>query len=263
MEMTQLLEIATSAAQEAGDLIKTYYHSAYKTWDKSPNNPVTSADLAANRLLRERLMAATPECGWLSEETVDTRERLDKHCTWVVDPLDGTKEFIAGQDEFAVSVAYVDDGRPRLGVIHNPATGETIAGIVGQGLTYNGGRGRGISGRTQVNGARVLVSDSEVGRGMWAPYQDILHLEQMGSTAYKLGRVAAGFGDAYVTLKFKSEWDICAGVALVLAVGGQATDLNGQPLHFNQADVEVAGVVAANPALHAGLVELLGRTGKS
>ena len=258
MGPTQLLKVAVSAAEAAGELIKSYYHSAYKAWDKKPDNPVTTADLAADQLLRERLTAATPDYGWLSEETRDTLERLEKRCVWVVDPLDGTKEFIEGLDEFAVSVALVQDGQPLLGVIHNPATGETIAGIVGQGITYNGKTAGVMSGRVEAHGARVLASNTEVRRGMWNPYLDVFDVQEVGSAAYKLGRVAAGFGDAYISLNPKHEWDICAGVALTLAAGGRATDLSGRPFRFNRADVLVNGVVAANPALHAGLMELLG-----
>ena len=260
-EWTTLLPIAVSAAQAAGDLIMTYYRAEYDAWDKRPGSPVTTADLEANQLLRERLLAATPKAGWLSEETVDTPERLSHRRLWVVDPLDGTREFIDGQDEFTVSVAYAEDGQPLIGVIHNPVTGETMAGTVEQGVTYNGKPAQPISGRTEVQGARVLVSHTEVGRGMWDQHHHALALHQIGSTAYKLALVAAGLGDAYVSLKPKHEWDICAGVALILAAGGKATDLNGRPFRFNQAELEVEGVVAANPILHTGLVEMLQKQG--
>ena len=260
-EWTKLLPIVISAAQAAGDLIMTYYRSAYDSWDKSPGNPVTTADLAANRLLRQRLLDAAPGAGWLSEETEDNPERLAERRIWVVDPLDGTREFIDGQDEFAVSVAYVENGQPRLGVIHNPVTSETIAGTAEQGVTYNGKPAKLLSERTEVRGARVLVSNTEVGRGMWDRHRHELALQQIGSTAYKLGLVAAGLGDAYVSMKPKHEWDICAGVALILAAGGKATDLTGRPFRFNQADLEVRGVVVANPILHAGLLEMLQKQG--
>jgi len=260
-EWMRLLPIVISAAQAAGEMIMTYYRSTYDSWDKSPDNPVTTADLAANRLLRQRLLDAAPGAGWLSEETEDNPERLAERRIWVVDPLDGTREFIDGQDEFSVSVAYTEDGQPRLGVIHNPATGETIAGTVEQGVTYNSQPAKPLSGRTEVRGARVLVSDTEVGRGMWDQHRHELALHQIGSSAYKLGLVAAGRGDAYVSLKPKREWDICAGVALILAAGGKATDLTGQPFRFNQADLEVQGVLVANPILHAGLLEMLQKRG--
>jgi myo-inositol-1(or 4)-monophosphatase len=260
MELAQvrkLLERALSAAREAGDLIRARYRSGYQVWDKNPDNPITTADLEADRHLRTRLTAATPDAGWLSEETADDLTRLNQPCAWVVDPLDGTEEFIRGLDQFAVSVALVENGIPLLGVVHNPATHETFAAIVGGAITYHDRPCQPLSGRTRLHGARVLVSDTEVREGMWTRYQESLDLEQLGSAAYKLGRVAAGLGDAYVSLKPKREWDICAGVALLLAAGGKVTDLEGEEIRFNQPEVLVNGLVAANPTLHTKLLEML------
>jgi len=256
-ETRELLELAVAATQAAGDLIKSYYRSAYGAWDKKPDNPVTDADLAADTLLRERLTAATPDFGWLSEETRDTPERLPKRYVWVVDPLDGTKEFIEGVDQFAVSVGLVDRHQPLLGVILNPATGELITGIVGQGISYNGNAAQTISGRTKARSAKVLASNTEVRRGMWDPYLEVFEVLEVGSAAYKLGQVAAGLSDAYISLNPKNEWDICAGAALILAARGIVTDLSGRPLIFNQADTLKNGVVAANPTLHSGLMKQL------
>jgi myo-inositol-1(or 4)-monophosphatase len=254
------LRIAVAAAKAAGDVICSFYQSAYDAWDKKPDNPITTADLAADTLLRERLTAATPDFGWLSEETRDTPERLERRYLWVVDPLDGTKEFIEGLDQFAVSVALVGDHQPLLGVIHNPATGEMIAGIVGEGLTCNGEPARPLSGRTEARGAQVLASNTEVRRGMWDPYLEIFDVVEVGSAAYKLGRIAAGLSDAYISLNPKNEWDICGGVALILAAGGRVTDLRGKTFRFNQAKTLVDGLVAANPALHGALLKALERT---
>jgi myo-inositol-1(or 4)-monophosphatase len=176
----------------------------------------------------------------------------------VVDPLDGTHEFISKIDEFAVSIALIDDGFPLLGVVHNPATGELFSGIVGRQLTYDGETARLLSERQEAQGARLVVSGTEVRAGLWVPFQEMFHLHPLGSAAYKLARVAAGFGDAYVSLRPKSEWDICAGVAIVLAAGGRVTDLNGRDFRFNQAQMGVNGVVAANPTLHRELLGILG-----
>jgi myo-inositol-1(or 4)-monophosphatase len=261
----ELLETAIAAAREAGEVICRHYRSSYDAWDKSPDNPVTTADLEADHALCTRLRAATPDFGWLSEETADSPDRLGKRCCWVVDPLDGTKEFIEGRDQFAVSVALVEDGFPLLGVVHNPATGEMFSGIAAGdatcttagGVRYNDEPARPLSDRGEVRSARILVSDSEVGQGMWTSYQAHLDLQQVGSAAYKLARMAVGFGDATISLKPKHEWDICAGVALVVTAGGQVTDLTGRPPRFNQPDVIVNGVVAANPTLHARLLALL------
>jgi myo-inositol-1(or 4)-monophosphatase len=255
--LERLLAAAVSAAQAAGEVILDCDRSTCRSWDKSVDNPVTEADLAADELLRARLAAVAPECGWLSEETVDAPDRFGSACVWVVDPLDGTREFIEGLDEFAVSVALVGVGSPLLGVVHNPATRETIAGIVGQGVAYNGSERGAVSECTEATDARVLVSNTEIKSGMWSPYEDVLDLRPLGSAAYKLGRVAAGFADAYVSLKPKHEWDVCAGAALVLATGGRVTDLRGHELRFNRADVKIRGIVSANPALHASLMDVL------
>jgi myo-inositol-1(or 4)-monophosphatase len=258
-QLQKLLEIAVSAAQGAGEVICSHYNSAYEQWDKSPNNPVTTADLEADAYLRTRLTAATPEYGWLSEETADSPQRLANCCSWVVDPLDGTQEFIAGLDQFAVSVGFVVDGRPLLGVIHNPATRETFTGIVGGGVTYQDEVAQPLSLVNELHEARVLASDNEVRQGLWDRYQPLLTLEQVGSAAYKLGRVGVGLADAYISLQPKHEWDVCAGVAIVLAAGGQVTNLAGEPLRFNQGKVVVEGLIAANPLLHAKLLNLLRR----
>jgi myo-inositol-1(or 4)-monophosphatase len=260
-DLEKLLWAAVSAAQAAGEVILDCDRSTCQSWDKTVDNPVTEADLAADELLRATLVALTPGCGWLSEETVDTPDRLNSTCVWVVDPLDGTREFIEGLDEFAVSVALVARGLPLLGVVHNPATKETIAGIVGQGVVYNGAERGAVSKCAEATDAYVLVSSTEIKSGMWTLYEDVLGLRSLGSAAYKLGRVAAGFADAYVSLKSKHEWDVCAGVALVLAAGGRVTDLSGHDLRFNRADVKIRGIVSANPVLHASLMDVL-RSGR-
>ena len=261
-EIQDLLQMAISAAWAAGEVIMRHYRSAYQAWEKSPNNPVTTADLEADYLLCTRLTDATPQHGWLSEETSDNPERLDKRYLWVVDPLDGTQEFINGVDQFGVSIAFVGEGQPLLGVVHNPATGELFTGIVGQGPSYNRIPSHALSQRTDPLGARLMVSGTEINTGMWKASQGRFELQPVGSAAYKLARLAAGFGDAYVSLKPKHEWDVCAGVALVLAAGGRVTDLEGRPILFNQPDVRLHGVVAANATLHASLMETL-RGGKN
>ena len=123
-----LLENSIEITQQAGREIMRYFRAAYTVVDKSPDNPVTDADLAADEFLKNMLVKLLPEAGWLSEESADDSSRLEKRLCWVVDPLDGTKEFVMGIPEFTVSVALVDEGTPLLGVIHNPVSGETVYG---------------------------------------------------------------------------------------------------------------------------------------
>lgn len=256
MDLNKLLHFAVSTAQEAGRLVMQYFQKAYDSWDKNPDNPVTSADLAADELLKQRLLNETPDFGWLSEETVDTPERLLKKWVWIVDPIDGTKEFIKGIDQFSISVGLVKNGRPVMGVVYNPARDETVAGLAQKGLTIVPVAERKLSLRQDVLGATILISDTEHSRGVWDGYADQLDLKPTGSTAYKLALTAAGFGDAYVTLKPKNEWDFCAGAALILAAGGIISDLDGKLLTFNREKTLVSGLVAANAGLHAGLLDL-------
>ena len=179
----------------AGKAIMQFYQSQYTVADKSPDNPVTDADFAADKLLHEQLLALLPEAGWLSEETADDPARLERRLVWVVDPLDGTKEFVMGIPEFSVSVGLVEDGEPVLAVIYNPPTGELFAAGRGLGVFYNGEPAT-VSSRDSLQRARVDASRSEVRRGEFEPFDGLFDVNVMGSIAYKLARVAAGQADA-------------------------------------------------------------------
>ncbi len=138
--MNKELKSAIDAAKKAGAIIMNYYKSEYEIRNKSYHNPVTTADHAADTYLKNTLTNAYPKYGWLSEETVDTDERLSHSRTWVVDPLDGTKEFIEGVPHFVVSVALVEDGQPVIGVLYNPASDELFTGAKNEGAFLNGER---------------------------------------------------------------------------------------------------------------------------
>ena len=220
-----------------------------------PGGPVTEADHAVNAVLREKLLRSGE--GWLSEETEDHPERLDRRQVWVVDPIDGTKEFVAGVPEWCVSVALVQDGEAVAGGICNPASGETIVGARSLGVSYNGGPAR-VSPRTQLQGATVLASRSEVDRGEWqAIVADGMVIRAMGSVAYKLGLVAAGRADATWSLQPKHEWDLAAGIALVKAAGGFACFPGGEDFLLNREHCRVPGVVAGPHSLREELLRLI------
>src|SRR2546422_6664739 len=135
-------ELAERAARVAGAIVRRYYESGVRVAEKGPDNPVTRADLEANACIRALLAAAFPDDGWLSEETADSSERLRKRRVWVVDPLDGTKEFIQHIPEFCVCIALVEDGRPVVAVEDNPAPGRLHCAVGGEGATMNGQRAR-------------------------------------------------------------------------------------------------------------------------
>lgn len=254
--MEQLLAETTTITRAAGAAIMHYYQSRFNVADKSPDNPVTDADLAADGLLHERLLALLPEAGWLSEETADSEARLERRFVWVVDPLDGTKEFVMGIPEFSVAVALVEWDTPVLAVVYNPATEELYSARKGGGLTYNGAPVA-TSSRDRLAGARVDASRSEMKRGEFEPFAALVELNVVGSIAYKLARVAAGQADATWSRGPKHEWDICAGALLVSEGGGSCVDLDGAPLRFNKSFPKVNGLIADNGRLHDELLRTL------
>jgi myo-inositol-1(or 4)-monophosphatase len=218
-------------------------------------DPVTEADRIANDVLREVLVQDGE--GWLSEESVDDKQRLGKERIWVVDPLDGTREFVDGIPEWCVSVALVEHRRAVAGGICNPATGELILGSLEAGVTLNG-KSVWVSQRESLAGALVLASRSEVKRGEWDRFQSApFTIRPLGSIAYKLALVAAGVADATWTLVPKHEWDVAAGVALVEAAGGFVRDLSGAAVKFNNASALLSGLVAGGPRLREQITSIL------
>lgn len=255
MMLQHALDAAQDAAQRAGAVILSYYTSQYTVHSKGRDNPVTSADLAANRVLHATLHEALPHAGWLSEESADDPARLQKEYVWIIDPIDGTKEFIQGIDEFVVVVALVAHQEVVVAVTYNPVREEMLSACRGHGAFCNG-QPIHVSDRQQLPGALVLASRSETGRGEWERFRDILRVQPLGSVAYKLANVAQGKGDLTFSLVPKNEWDICAGTLLVSEAGGQVSDLSGQPFRFNQAHTLRTGILATNGHLHTPLLAL-------
>lgn len=217
--------------------------------------PMTEADSASNRVLRNILQQDGE--GWLSEESVDGLERLGQDRLWVVDPLDGTLEFIAGIPEWCVSVAFVENGRAVAGGICNPATREVFLGSLEAGLTYNGKPARPCE-RSELDGALIVASRTEVKRGDWAAFKGLpFVILPMGSIAYKLALVAAGRADATWTLTPKNEWDVAAGVALIESAGGSVRNLAGSALRFNNRNTLLPGLVASGRNLRENIISVL------
>ena len=254
--MRKELEIAIQAAKAAGDIVMQYYQGSYTVRDKSRNNPVTTADLEADHTIREVIRGAFPDDGWLSEETQDSPDRFAKSRVWVVDPIDGTEEFIEGKPEFAVSIALVIDGVPVVGVLHNPATGELFYAASGNGAFCNDKPIR-CSTQQALENASMLVSQTEHRRGLLTGLIPLVaEIRYIGSVAYKLGRLAAGTGDLYITLTPKNEWDICAGDLILREAGGVLWARVNQPIVYNKAIVkQPAGMFAGNSTIVQHIIE--------
>ncbi len=248
-EACRRIEQALLAARKA---LAGYTSGNISARHKSCGSPVTEADHAVNAVLREHLLRAGE--GWLSEETEDDHARLECRRVWIVDPIDGTREFIQGVPEWCVSVALVEDGRPIAGGVCNPAAGDVIVGGGSLGVMCNNVSAA-VSRRATLEGATVLASRSEFERGEWEPYAGAEFLvKTMGSVAYKLALVAAGRADATWTLQRKHEWDIAAGAALLEAGGGFLCLPDGSPVTFNQPSSSVRGLVAGPKQLRTQLL---------
>jgi myo-inositol-1(or 4)-monophosphatase len=248
------LELALRAARAAGAAVMPAFRTEQEVRYKGADQPVTAADLEADRVLAEVLRGARPDYGWLSEETADDGERLARRCTWVVDPIDGTSSFVKGIAEFAVLVGLVCDGRPVLGVVHNPATGETYHAAAGRGAFRNGEPVR-VSGAPPP-GVRPRLAGSrwDVARGPLAPLADAWELVPLGSTAYKMVKVADGTADGYLAHGRKAEWDVCAPGIIVVEAGGTITRLDGGAVRYNLPQPEWTGLAVSNGRVHAALL---------
>ena len=253
LELSTDLDLALSAARAAGDTILRFFRRSTEVRYKEPGQPVTEADLAADRLLKTVLLETRIGYGWLSEETVDSPDRLDASRVWIVDPIDGTRSFIDGHPEFAVSIGLAEAGKPVLGVVYNPATDEMYHALAGGGAFRNGQPIR-VSATSAAPGS-MLASRSEIRRGEFASFQTRWTVQPLGSTAYKMVRVADGTGDVFLSRGPKSEWDVCGAALIVAEAGGRVSDAAGGELRFNRDDTRMLGVLATNGMLHDSILE--------
>ena len=252
---TDILQRISAALEAARKVFARFTPGAIETEYKIGHDPVTEADRAIDAVLRQNLLREGE--GWLSEESADDMSRLSKSRVWVVDPLDGTREFVQGIPEFCASIGFVEDGRPVAGGICNPATNETVIGAIDCGVLYNGKPAQ-PSQRTDLKGSLILASRSEVKRGEWQTFMNGGYkVRPMGSVAYKLGLVAAGVADVTFTLTPKNEWDVAAGAALVQSAGGFVATLDNTPLRCNNRNPLLTGLLSSAPFLKDQLLTLV------
>lgn len=245
-----LIDRVAAAAAEAAAMAHSRWRGEFEQWEKAPGNPVCEIDLAANDILHRRLSEIDPEAGWLSEETADDAERLLVPRVWVVDPIDGTRDFIRGRPGWAVSVALVEGGQPILGVLDAPARGEHWRAVAGKGAWRNGQRLTG-SRRSRFEGARVPTD------ALPKVDRDLVAVEKPNSIALRIAMVAADEADLVATLRWGHEWDIAAAVLIAREAGVEVTDAFGGALRFNSTKGEAFGVIASAPAIHRAAVARL------
>jgi myo-inositol-1(or 4)-monophosphatase len=225
---------------------------ALESWEKTPGSPVCTADLEVDAFLKRELKALLPAAGWLSEETIDHPERLEKGLCWLVDPIDGTRDFIRGRPGWAVSVALVSEGKPLIGTLVAPAREETWSATAGQGAWRNGERLR-ASTRRALAGARV-PSDS-----LPKDDRDLTMVAKPNSIALRIAMVAADEADLVATLRWGYEWDVAAATLIAREAGAAVTDAFGKPLVYNKRDPRAFGLLVSAPAMHEAAVERLAK----
>jgi myo-inositol-1(or 4)-monophosphatase len=241
------LRIVTEAITAAGAEALRLASQGFEIHLKPDRSPVTSADLAVNGILQDRLLELFPDDGWLSEESPDDPARLEKARVWVIDPIDGTKAFIRREPEFCISVALVERGRPVVAAIFNPSTNELFSAKQGGGLLFND---EPTSWQEHPSGRRSMIAlspwEHEIGR--FTSLEAHAVGRPMRSIAWALALAASGRIHAVATFESENEWDVAAGALLIEETGGTMSDGSGQGLEFNRPDPRYCGIVATHPA---------------
>lgn len=248
--MADLADQIAAIAAEASGYALGLWRTDFERWEKAPGNPVCQVDLDVNTMLRDRLTRLAPDAGWLSEETVDDAVRLNHQRVWVVDPIDGTRDFIRGREGWCVSIALVDGDQPVAGVLDAPAMGQVWRAEAGKGATLNG-QPVAHSGRSVFTGSRT-PTDSLPGVD-----SDLVAVAKPNSIALRIAMVAAGEADLLATIRWGHEWDVAAAVLLAREAGCAVTDALGRKLRFNTPRAEAFGVLATTPGIHLAAVARL------
>ena len=241
--------------REAGQLALSMFRTEIKQWTKGASSPVSEADIAVDELIRQRLQSATPDYGWLSEESVDDRSRLVKERVWIVDPIDGTRAYLGGREDWSISAALVQEGTPTLAAVFAPATDEFFFASAGNGASRNDETISAARGEDfdidRMAGPHFLLNRV---RGATSPE---LRNFKIGSLALRISRVAEGALDAAFVGGNSRDWDLAAADLLLREAGGHLTTLEGDRLAYNRVEVTHGVLLAAGADRHTRLVERL------
>jgi len=252
------LQIILKAVEVSGEVALARFGKKQKIWEKSEQNFVCEADQEIDSILKNSLLGARPDYGWLSEETADDGSRLKCKKTWIVDPIDGTSSYLSGIAEFAISVALVEKGLPIIGVVFNPASNELFCASRGGGASLNGNRIH-VSESDPNDSLNILSSRSERRESGWTKHFSKDNVTVVSSIAYKFALVAAGHFDAVASVWPKNDWDICAGHLLVEEAGGTVSNLSGKSLEYNKQLARHNTCTATNGKIHNIMLERLER----
>jgi myo-inositol-1(or 4)-monophosphatase len=256
-KLDDCLDLIKSAAIEAGEIALSHFGKELKVWtkvsDQDVKSPVSEADLEVNSFLKDKLMAAHPDFGWLSEETEDDSNRLTKRYVWVVDPIDGTRAFLRGQPHFTICIALLDQNHPIAGVVFNPALGELFSAKLGGGAFLNDDPIH-VSDRSDLLGCRMIGNEGTFRSRRWSHPWPEMTIEQRNSMAYRVALVAAGQFDATVAFSLKHDWDLAAADIILREAGGLMCHLDGSAVTFNGQQLAHPGIVASGQGLYPELL---------
>jgi 3'(2'), 5'-bisphosphate nucleotidase len=265
-DLTTELQFACKVAREAATIVNTFYVGSSEVRYKSDREPVTEADRSANQHIVTRVRTMFPNDGLLSEESKDDLSRLNKQRVWIIDPLDGTKEFIARNGEFSIMIGLAIDGYPALGIVMQPESGLLYAGAAGMGaFLYEAEERVPITvSDTDKSNRMVLVSSRSHRQQIVDRMRSALRITServSGSVGLKVGLITRQLSDLYLhPSPGCKEWDLCAPHALLEAAGGKMTDCWGEPIRYNKRDVRAHnGLVASNGTIHEEIVETVAR----
>ena len=254
MSLTSDRDILIDAVRQAGRIARELFQTDFKQWQKGKNDPVTEADLAIDALLKDILMSARPDYGWLSEESVDNLERLDRSRVWIVDPIDGTRAFVKGRPHFTICAALVEDGASVIGVVYNPITDDLFEAIRHEGARRNG-KTMTVSQMHDIEHCRMLGSKDLFQHPKWKRAWPEMTIRAMNSIALRIVLAGTDEWDACMALNRKSDWDLAAADIIATEAGALCTDYKGQGFTYNQEHTTQSSVVVANPMLHDKLIQ--------
>ena len=250
------LAVALDAARAGGIVAKSFFRGDFEVREKKPGDPVSDADIAVNQEIISVIRTSRPQDIIISEELPLPPQRINARRAWIIDPIDGTKSFIDGIAEFAISIALVYDQEPIAAAVYNPITDQLFDAVKGGGTRLNGENA--TTSETAALPAVVLgTSKTELRQQLWSHLFPEVTLKQVDAIAYKLALVATGELDAVIALRPKSDWDIAAGDLLVREAGGLMTDAGGTPHRYNDEDILHPNLVASGTLIHPTLLERL------
>lgn len=250
------LALLIDAARVAGKIALRYWKRNPKQWEKGDEGPVTEADIAVNDALQRQLRAARPEYGWLSEESPDDGARLETECQFILDPIDGTRAFIAGEDSFSHALAVTRGGEVVAGVVYLPAK-DALYAATAEGLATLNGAPIAASAIAGFAGATILTPAANMTAQHWPGGVPDVKRSFRASVAYRLALVAEGRFDGMLSFRQGWEWDIAAGALICERAGATVSDAKGQRLRFNRPDPRANGLIAAGAGLHGALLARL------